>query len=305
MARPRAIKSLQDTPEQGGRNWLVYGDSGSGKTVLAGTAPRSLMLMCEAAGAESAKMFGSEADQWILDSWKDLQQAYRYFAEGDGCSDYEWVVLDSLTELEDYAWRAVLDDHGRQKHQPAKQDYPEVWNKVKDVVDMWNRLDVNVLYTAQAFRLGSEDDEGDDSTLLLPLVGSTKRGDTAQKICGKVTLVGYLDVRRRDIEDSDEEESFRRLWIEKTSRMFAKSRHHRGVRYLDEPVGEDNYLDIGEINADVNKRIAAARAVKAEKGGRPHKSIAEPDEPTTDTSGEDPPRRKRRAATEPPTEEAG
>lgn len=300
MGRPKAVQSLAETPVQGGRNWLIYSDSGAGKTVLAGTAPNALMLMFEAAGAESAKMFGSDADQWIMEDADTFREAYRYFSEGTGCDDYEWVVVDSLTELEDFMWASVLEDHGRQRHQPAKQDYPEVWNRMKDVVDKWNRLPINVLYTAHAFRLGSTDEEGDDDTILLPLVGSTKRGDTAQKICGKVTLVGYLDVRRR--EAADGEETFRRLWIEKTARMFAKSRHHKGVRYLDEPAEPDVYLDIADMNKEINARLAREKKRAAKEGqGREQPPNSEPvgddpDEKDPTDSGAERPRRRRRVA---------
>lgn len=315
--RPRAIKSLQDQPDKGGRNWLIYGDSGSGKTVLAGTAPRSLMLLCEAAGAESAKMFGSDVDVWVLDSWKDFQEAYRYIDEGTGAEDYEWITIDSLSELEEYCWAHVMRANSRPANKAAIQDYPEVWSKMKEAVDKWNRLPINVLYTAQSFRLIQASEEEADSTVLLPLIGSTKRGDTAQKICGKVTLVGYLDVRFREAEDAKEDDPlqpFRRLWLEKTARMFAKSRHHKGVRYLDEPVGEDVYLDIFEINEEIKANLEAGRAAReAKRGARTsvvatsseeeepgnHPSDTPPDlmndsDPATETSDKEPPRRKRR-----------
>ena len=75
--RPTAITSLAEAPDDGKLNWLVYAKSGDGKTVLSGTAPRSLFLTTEAAGTESAKAFGSTADEWVCDSWADLQEAFR------------------------------------------------------------------------------------------------------------------------------------------------------------------------------------------------------------------------------------
>lgn len=290
MPRPKAIKSLQETPDKGGRNWLIYADSGAGKTVLGGTAPRALFLTAEAKGTESAKAFGSTADEWILNAWRDVQTAYEFFAEEEGCDSYDWVVMDSISELEDYAWKHVLKSNSRSSG-AALQDYPEVWNKMKDLVDAWNRLPVNVLYTAQAFRLPATNEDGEDTSMLLPLVGSTKRGDTSQKICGKVTLVGFLDVRKRDIEGKDgASEEFRRLWISKTSRMFAKSRHHKGVRYLDEPTGEDKYLNIGEIDAEIRARREASRPAESPDSGETSEATA---------------RRKRRASTEAPAEVEG
>jgi hypothetical protein len=260
--RPTAIRSLANTPSQGKFNWLIYGDSGAGKTVLAGTAPRGLFVTAEAAGTESAKLYGSKADEWVCSNMKDFRAAFDYIKR-QGHKEYDWVMPDSISEIEELGWEELLQAKGRGET-PAIQDYPTIWNRVKKIVDAWNRLPVNVLYTAQAFRLGTEDEESDGNTLLLPLVGSTKRGDLAQKVCGKVTLVGYLQVRTRDKDDDEEEEEatteeYRRLWITKTDRMFAKSRHHRGeVRYIDEP-------NIAEMAAAVHR---------VQAGGGPPKNKA-------------------------------
>jgi hypothetical protein len=246
-SRPTAIRTLASTPSQGHFNWLIFADAGAGKTVLAGTAPRGLFITCEAAGTESAKLFGSTADEWYCENMKDFRAATEFLLKG-GCSKYDWVMPDSLSEIEELVWADILKEKSRGET-PQIQDYPAVWNRLKKIVDTYNRMPVNVLYTAQAFRLGTEDEEGDGNTLLLPLLGSTKRGDLAQKICGKVSLVGYLQVKERDAEDDDEEEEeFRRLWITKTDRMFAKSRHHRGVKFIDDP-------NIAEMAAGVNKDI--------------------------------------------------
>jgi AAA domain len=258
--RPTAIRTLADTPSQGHFNWLVFADSGAGKTVLAGTAPRGLFITCEAGGTESAKMFGSTADEWYCEDIRDFRKATEYLMKG-GAKNYDWVMPDSISEIEELVWADLLKEKSRGET-PAIQDYPAVWNRVKKIVDTYNRLPVNVLYTAQAFRLGTEDEDSDGNTLLLPLIGSTKRGDLAQKICGKVSLVGYLQVRERDTEDEDDEENteeFRRLWIAKTDRMFAKSRHHRNTKYIDDP-------NIAEMAADVSKAIENRDKAKKKKG---------------------------------------
>jgi hypothetical protein len=68
---------------------MFYGDAGVGKTVAAGTAPKALILSFDVEGTESARNFGSSADEWPIETWLDYVEAYRYFSEGSGCQDYK------------------------------------------------------------------------------------------------------------------------------------------------------------------------------------------------------------------------
>lgn len=218
-ARPAAITKLSETDSAGKRNWLIYGKSGDGKTVLAGTAPRNLFLTVEAAGTESAKAMGSDADELVIDTKKALDEAYDYFKRGSGCQDYDWTTLDSLSEIEEVFWRHVQGDSTTQKI----QDYGTVNTMIKREVERWNRLPINVLYTAQTMTLDVEDEDGDESTLLLPSMG-TKNGVLSQRICAKTTLNGLLVVRTRKNDEGDREEQ-RRLYLRGNTSFVAKDRH--------------------------------------------------------------------------------
>lgn len=236
MARPKAITSLKDSPTQGKRNWLIYADSGTGKTVLAGTAPKALFLTVEAAGTESAKALGSAADEWVVSDWKTLQEAYNWLKQ-EGVHEYEWVLVDSVSEMEELCWKDHLQEaheanSNRSLYQPAIQDYQIISNKIKRLVDSFNRLPINVLYTAQTMRLEIENEEtDDDTTLLSPLLG-TRNGVLSQKVCAMVTLVGLLRVQT---PKDKEVEPYRRLWLQGSRRYTAKDRHDTFPRYLDTP----------------------------------------------------------------------
>jgi hypothetical protein len=260
VKRPQAITKLSDTPNDGKRNWLIYAPSGVGKTVLAGTAPNALFLTVEAAGTESAKARGSDADEWICDSWEELQAAFIWIRDG-GHKLYEWVIVDSLSEMEELCWKDHLEEahagnSSRSIYAAAIQDYGVVDNKVKALVDKFNRLPVNVLYTAQMASMDAEDSSGDDVTVVLPLLGRAKNGwPLSMKICGKVTLIGFLTVKQPKDKD---EEPFRRLWVQGGERWIAKDRHDTFGKYIDEP-------DISEMVDEVDKRQASAGPKKAAK----------------------------------------
>lgn len=241
--RPAAITKLSDTDSTGKRNWLIYANAGDGKTVLAGTAPKALFLTVEAAGTESAKGFGSDADEWVIDTKKELDDAYDYFKRGSGCKDYEWANLDSLSEIEEVFWRFVQGNSNTQKI----QDYGTVGTMIKKEVERWNRLPVNVLYTAQTMQLDRETDDGEEYSLTLPSLG-TKNGVLSQRICAKTTLNGLLTVRTRKTDEG--RETVRRLYVRGNRSFLAKDRH-----MLAEDTGYITNPNIAEMAARADRII--------------------------------------------------
>lgn len=245
MARPQAITKLADQPSKGNRNWLIYAPSGIGKTVLSGTAPRALFLTTEAAGTESAKAFGSDAEEWVINSWDELMKAYEWIKK-EGYKLFEWIIIDSLTEMEEMCWNSHLESIGKE-FEARIQDYGIVDRKIKKLVDKFNRLPVNVLYTAQMAAMLTEDEDGDEVNKVLPALGRAKGGwPLSNLICGKVTLIGLLTVH----EDDDDNE-FRRLWVHGGEKYVAKDRHDAFPKYIDNP-------DIPSMVSSVDERQASA-----------------------------------------------
>lgn len=255
--RPTAIVNLQDTDYTLRMRWLVYGGSGVGKSVLAGTAPRSLLLSTEPEGAASAKALGSTADELRVENWREFLDVTDWL-EHEGHKDYSWVSLDGITELEEHAWNAIMAGGKLPRsvaggfRQRSRNDYPLVWDALRRQVDRYNRMPINVLYTAQTMRIDAETEDGDDTTLLLPLVGSTKRGDLATRICGTMTLVG-LYRKHRDVETG---KVARRLHTQDSERWVAKDRHDTFGRWVNRP-------NIAEMEAAVLERLSASGERKA------------------------------------------
>lgn len=258
-SRPTAITALKDTPNEGKRNWLIYAPSGVGKTVLAGTAPRALFLTVEAAGTESAKAQGSSADEWVCDTWEELQKAYEWLRK-EGHKLYEWVILDSLTEMEEICWNGHLESIGKE-FEARIQDYGIVDRKIKKLVDKFNRLPVNVLYTAQQAAMELEDEDGDDITKVLPALGRAKGGwPLSNLVCGKVTLVGFL------YKTTDEEENdIRRLYVNGGERWTAKDRHDTFPKFIDDPNVEKMASAVDARQAAAGPRTTTTKKKKKEK----------------------------------------
>lgn len=236
-ARPTAITSLTESVMY--HNWLFHSDAGIGKTVLAGTAPRLLFLTIEAEGTQSAAYAGSTADQWPIHTHDDFQDAMDYFVDGSGCTDYDWVTIDSLSELEDKEVEQILRE-GKKKNprrsldKMALEDYQIRDTRMMGIVDTFNRLPINVIYTAHTMDLEGQDEQGNQTLTAMPMLGSQNNGKLSRKVCGKVTLVGHLDVIRGEKEDEKKAPTVRRLYTEAVPGIFAKNRVGLG-EYVDNP----------------------------------------------------------------------
>lgn len=165
MAVKSKIVSLQDSPDF--VNIMVYGDSGIGKTVFAGSDDKVLFIAPEDAGTLSAKRFGSTADRWPVQSWNDLLEAYEYCYEQieNGEFPYQWLAIDSLTEMQSMAMTHVLkmgvaEKPNKDPDVPEIQDWQRYYIIFEKMIRAFNDLGVNVLYTALARKV--ENAEGED-----------------------------------------------------------------------------------------------------------------------------------------------
>lgn len=221
--RPQAITNLQDSEAPLHRKWCVYGESDTGKTVLAGTAPKALFLTADVEGTESAKALGSTADELRINTFTEFCDAVQWLAFGGGANEYSWVIPDTITELEELCWQEQLvssDVRRASKYQPNKADYPLVWAKVYEQLMFLGRAPINVLFIAHTMRIDRETEDGEDTvTLAMPAIGSRKRGDLSAKLCAQLGVVGYM---RKVTEEGGK--VHRQLLTEGNTRWLARDR---------------------------------------------------------------------------------
>ena len=217
---------------------MIIAESGWGKTVLAGTAdrrkdggPKALFIATET-GTISASRHGSTADVWPIAKWTDLVAAFAYLAQGGGCNEYQWVLLDSITEMQklsmdDALRRAVEQNRARDPDVPAIQDYQKVQQQTLNFLRRFNELPINCLYTALPLRL--EDEDG--KPYFLPALDG-KQGGVAQQAMGYMHVVGH-GVRRSIKDANDKTVLVRRIFFQTSGPYRAKDRYGVLGRWLD------------------------------------------------------------------------
>lgn len=200
---PDNIIDLEDDDES--VNLLVYGKSGVGKTVFAGSADNVLFLAPEDDGTLSAKRRGSKAKKWPIRKWEDLEAAYNWLYDNPD-HGFDWICIDSATEMQQMLLRAILDAAVAENGQrdldiPAIQDHQKWQNMFKRFVKAFNALPVNVLWTCLV--RNCEDEEKEE--FLCPDIQG-KGYQLAQAIASYMTSYGYMQVVTRKVRSKKDDE---------------------------------------------------------------------------------------------------
>lgn len=215
MARPKAIKPVKRA--ENFINWCNYGEPGVGKSVLAGTSPKALILANDSDEISSAAEWGSKADVWVLKDIEDFVQAYEYM-RNEGCGSYDWVWLDNLTLHEHQFMDQLMEElvkvkPHRNRWVPDMHEYLQVQNQIASYVRYFKALPVHFGWTAHVMR--AEDVSGND--IYLPMIQG-KQGEISQKLCGYMNIVSYMKTVKKGGGE------VRKIYFSKRGSFYAKSR---------------------------------------------------------------------------------
>lgn len=268
---PSDIISLEEEDDYA--NILVYGLSGSGKTVFGGSGGNPLddddslnilFLAPEKKGTLSAKRLGSKAQKWKINSWEDLQNAYDWLYDNPD-HGFDWVTIDSGTEMQQMLLRAILDsvvkeNSSRDLDIPAIQDHQKWQNMFKRMVKAFNDLPVNICWTALA--RNEEDPMGDD--FLTPDIQG-KGYQMSQWFASTMTSYGYLEVIEKQYRNPKGGDPIvrkvRRITWEDTGVIRGKDRSTRLAPFTENKTLKDVHQIINGTYVE-KKKVAATPAPK-------------------------------------------
>lgn len=191
-------------------NMLVYGDSNSGKTTLAGTLPaKTFWLVCEP-GYKRAERYrqtqglpphkGGRKITNSAEAWAAVEWLEKPGRSGEPrYSALDWLVLDGATTMQDrfrlaYAAEAFDIDPTKRQHRnlPDRPDYFNTQNMLKSWIPRLVDMPVNLLITAHAYRT----DLTDDAELLVFPGFQGKVTEVANAISGLMDVTAYMEARR-------------------------------------------------------------------------------------------------------------
>jgi hypothetical protein len=212
-------------------NFLCHGDSGSGKTVLWSMLPKMCILAIEE-GTVSAKRQHSAAKVQRVKTWPELVAAYEWWRDGgemviDGVTyraeDFEWLMIDSATSAQVLLVRYVMEmvhlaNPERDPHIPSQGDHFKFQLWLKEMIQDFNALDINIVWTARS--MVKEDPDGMD--IIVPLIEGKDYGLSAWA-CGEMHMYCYLKKEREGTGASAK--TVRKLYTNEHPMYWCKDRY--------------------------------------------------------------------------------
>jgi len=123
---------------------LVYGPAGSGKTRLAATLNKPLIISAEA-GLLSLREY--DLPVYEVKGMADMNGAYEEALKGD----YEWIVIDSLSELSENCLTEA-----KASNNDGRQAYQEMADKMISMIRDFRDMPKNVYMTAKQDKVKDE-----------------------------------------------------------------------------------------------------------------------------------------------------
>jgi hypothetical protein len=149
-----AVSTVQERPPY--LKILIYGDPGSGKTVLAGGAAEiaemsPVLIVDVEGGSYSLRAFYPDIDVVRVKSLGELVAVHAELAKGQ--HNYKTVVLDSLTEIQkmvmgDIMRDVVEEDSDRDPDVPSIREWGKSGEQMRRIIRRFRDLEMHVIFTA-------------------------------------------------------------------------------------------------------------------------------------------------------------
>ncbi|MCA1800024.1 MAG: ATP-binding protein [Actinobacteria bacterium] len=219
-------------------NILIYGEPGTGKTVLSGSASdveamAPVLLLDIEGGTMSLADTYPNVDVIRIIHWGDLQKVYNKLYSGD--HGYKTVIMDSLTEaqklsMDDIMKRAVKDDPDLDPDVPTMRAWGKNIQQMRKFTRALRDLPCNVIFTA----LVDSDKDNRGKTVSRPSFQGKLKGE----VPGFMDIVAYYYIRQVG------ENLKRMLLTQQTDTTIAKDRSNKLPKLMEDPTMATIYQTI-------------------------------------------------------------
>jgi phage nucleotide-binding protein len=211
-------------------NMLIYGESGAGKTRLAGSADevpemRKVLVVDIEGGTLTLRDTFPQVDSVRVKSWDEMQAVYDELERGS--HDYQTIIIDSLTEAQrmsmDQVMRKLVEENSdRDPDVPGMREWNINIEQTRKFVRAFRDLPVNTIFTALV------QNDVNKSTGQLKRKPSLS-GKVKDEVAGFLDVVVYLYIKEINSVNKH------LLLCQATDSVIAKDRTNTLPNVLEEP----------------------------------------------------------------------
>jgi hypothetical protein len=233
----RSLAGLAVTPVKERNDYyniLIYGDSGTGKTTLAGSAStvpemNPVLFIDIEGGTQSLRHSYPNVETVRIQTWKEMQEVYNaLYLGGHG---FRTIVLDSLTEIQKFNMytimeKAVADRPNADLDVPSMREWGINLEQIRRLVRGFRDLEMHTIFTALS-KLDKDQKTG------LTTMKPSLSGKMADEVAAFLDIVCYYYVKQVGVGEQME---FKRLLLtQKTESQIAKDRSGRLPMIIESP----------------------------------------------------------------------
>lgn len=177
---------------------LIYGRSGTGKTTLASTFPKKLLLLdFKDKGTDSIKDV-EDIDVIMVTEWSEIEEVY--WALKKASHGYETLVLDTIAGMQALAIQQVkIDSKKKQEEALSRQNWGEVSSMMSTWIMNFRDLELHVVFLSPDRTKNVKDEEEEqehEEGQLEPEVGPAVIPSIARIVNAAVKVIGNTYIRQ-------------------------------------------------------------------------------------------------------------
>lgn len=172
---------------------LFYGRSGTGKTTIASTFPKKIILVDVQEKGTDSIIDVEGVDVLQVQNFNDLEMIPWMIKSG--AADYQTVVIDAISAAQTMLVDELLEETG--KDQMTKQLWGHVSGRFQSLILGLRNLQAHVVFIAHDRTRSNDDEEGD---VIEPEVGPSLIPSVAKTLTGAVGIIGQTYIAEKVVQ---------------------------------------------------------------------------------------------------------